>query len=134
METMEQKTQLVNVVLFTDQIRWMNNRNLNLSSFVQDSLDEWMYEDPDKGVRKEIEKRREEKLKSFMEKDIKKMSRKILIWIFIFLLSSLFGIVFSVLSLREQIFHPFSVLSGSYFTLTLILLGTAVFSRMRMGI
>ena len=67
MESMEQKTQLVNVVLFTDQIRWINKCNFNLSEFVQDSLDEMMYEDPDKEVRKEIDKRGEEKLKNFLE-------------------------------------------------------------------
>lgn len=70
MESMEQKTQMVNVVLFTDQIRWINRCNLNLSKYVQDSLDKWMYEDPDKQVRKEIDKRREESLKNYLEKEI----------------------------------------------------------------
>ena len=65
---MEQKTQLVNVLLFTDQIRWMNKCNFNLPQFVQDALDEMMYEDPDEEVRKEIDKRREEKLKNFLER------------------------------------------------------------------
>ena len=60
MESMEQKTQLVNVVLFTDQIRWMNKRNFNLSEFVQGSLDEMMCED--KEVCKEVVKRRRENI------------------------------------------------------------------------
>ena len=58
MESMEQKTQLVNVLLFTDQIRWMNNSNFNLSEFVQGSLDKMMCED--KEVCKEVVKRRRE--------------------------------------------------------------------------
>ena len=58
MESMEQKTQLVNVVLFTDQIRWMNNRNFKLSEFVQGSLDEMMCKDVE--VCKEVVKRRKE--------------------------------------------------------------------------
>lgn len=65
MESMEQKTQTVNVVLFTDQIRWMNKRNFNLSEFVQGSLDEIMCEDPDKEVRKEIDKRRMKKIHGY---------------------------------------------------------------------
>lgn len=58
MESMEQKTQLVNVILFTDQIRWMNKRNFNLSEFVQGTLDEMMCEDIE--VCKEVVKRRRE--------------------------------------------------------------------------
>ena len=60
MESMEQKTQLVNVVLFTDQIRWMNNHVFNLSEFVQGSLDEMMCEDIE--VCKEVVKRRRENI------------------------------------------------------------------------
>ena len=58
MESMEQKTQIVNVVLFTDQIRWMNKRDFNLSEFVQGTLDEMMCEDIE--VCKEVVKRRKE--------------------------------------------------------------------------
>ena len=58
MESMEQKTQLVSVVLFTDQIRWMNKRVFNLDEFVQGSLDEMMCEDIE--VCKEVVKRRRE--------------------------------------------------------------------------
>jgi len=58
MESMEQEIQTVNVVLFTDQIRWMNKRNFRLSEFVQGSLDEMMCEDIE--ACKEVVKRRRE--------------------------------------------------------------------------
>ena len=61
MESMEQKTQLVNVVLFTDQIRWMNKRPFNLSEFVQGSLDEMMCEEGIE-VCKEVVKRKKENI------------------------------------------------------------------------
>ena len=70
MESMEQKTQLVDVVLFTDQIRWMNKRVFNLDEFVQGSLDEMMCED--KEVYKEVVKRRRENMIKRTGKDIKR--------------------------------------------------------------
>ena len=65
---MKQETQTVGIILFADQIRWINKNYMNLPQFVQDALDEMMYEDPDEEVRKEIDKRREEKLKNFLER------------------------------------------------------------------
>ena len=62
------------------------------------------------------------------------MGRKNIIWTTIFGLSCSFGIIFSILGLREHILHPFTVICSSYIILTLVLLALAVFSRLRMDI
>ena len=63
-------SQVISIVLHDDQIKWINEHNVNLSAFVQDSLDEWMYEakgDEGRGVRAKIDERRLQSMKAFSE-------------------------------------------------------------------
>ena len=57
--------QTVSVELYNDQAEWIRKHDINLSKFVQDSLDDWMYKDEE--VREKIDERRLQSMKAFSE-------------------------------------------------------------------
>jgi len=56
---------IISVELYDDQIEWIRKHNVNLSKFVQDSLDDWMYKDEE--ARTKIDERRLQSMKAFSE-------------------------------------------------------------------
>lgn len=57
--------QIISVELYVDQIEWVRKRDINISKFVQDSLDEWMYKDEE--AKAKIDERRLQSMKAFSE-------------------------------------------------------------------
>lgn len=56
---------IVSVELFDDQVEWIRSHDINLSKFVQDSLDDWMYKSEE--ARAKIDERRLQSMKAFSE-------------------------------------------------------------------
>lgn len=62
---MAEGTRVVGITLFDDQVEWINKNAVDISKFVQDSLDEWMYKDEE--ARAKIDERRLQSMKAFSE-------------------------------------------------------------------